>query len=259
VIECALCGARVVVPSDWARCPGCSGMVFRHTKGPRVLVVHASEEMSQHIGSVLLAEGFTPVRTKNGTEALRLLGRDRLRAVVLDVGLDDVPAFQVIERVRNNPAHAKMGVVLIASVYDRTAYKRRPTSLYGADDYVEQHHIPDMLPQKLGALLAVEVPGVAAKSTDAMREQIQRAEQQLPTGDLAKRAWVLARRVVADIALYHQQDVLEAISGRTTPILIEALDEGRRLVRDALGAEPPRDVIMEAWRDLLSAMTGAPQ
>ena len=43
-------------------------------------------------------------------------------------------------------------VVLVASIYNRTGYKRRPTSLYGADDYVEQHHIPDALVGKLERL-----------------------------------------------------------------------------------------------------------
>ena len=48
-----------------------------------------------------------------------------------------------------------MGVILIASVFNKTAYKRTPHSLYGADDYVEQHHIPDMLPVKLARLIGL--------------------------------------------------------------------------------------------------------
>ena len=44
---------------------------------------------------------------------------------------------------RPSGARRRHGVVLVASIYNRTGYKRRPTSLYGADDYVEQHHIPD--------------------------------------------------------------------------------------------------------------------
>jgi len=35
-------------------------------------------------------------------------------------------------------------------------YKRTPTNLYGADDYIEKHHIPDILVPKLNKLIFPE-------------------------------------------------------------------------------------------------------
>ena len=70
-------------------------------------------------------------------------------ALVLDVAVGGRLAYEVVEEARK---HASTRVVLIASIYNRTGYKRRPTSLYGADDYVEQHHIPDALVPKLSSI-----------------------------------------------------------------------------------------------------------
>jgi hypothetical protein len=48
-------------------------------------------------------------------------------------------------------------------------YKRTPTNLYGADDYIEKHHIPDSLVNKLRKLIypeqvKAELPGVKEHS-----------------------------------------------------------------------------------------------
>ena len=80
---------------------------------------------------------------------------------MLDVALPTVHAYEIVEEVKRRAPETR--IVLVASIYNRTGYKRRPTSLYGADDYVEQHHIPDALLTKLERLIgpaprAVELP-----------------------------------------------------------------------------------------------------
>ena len=42
----------------------------------------------------------------------------------------------------------------MASVYDSAAYKRGPSSLYGADDYIERHHVKEDLVGKIKSVLA---------------------------------------------------------------------------------------------------------
>ena len=85
-----------------------------------------------------------------GRAALAALER-RPAALVLDVALPAVHAYEIVEEVKRRAPDTR--VVLVASIYNRTGYKRRPTSLYGADDYVEQHHIPDALLVKLERLI----------------------------------------------------------------------------------------------------------
>ncbi len=90
-------------------------------------------------------------------------------------------------------------MVLVASVYNRTGYKRRPTSLYGADDYVEQHHIPDALVGKLERLIGAPprlAPVAVAHADTAEGREIKQASQErvdLPIEPLSPQV-VVARR-----------------------------------------------------------------
>ena len=83
------------------------------------------------------------------------------------------------ERLRGKPSLSDTGIILIASVFQHTRYKRAPTSLYGADDYVEKHHIRDRLLEKITRLL----PPGAGRGGELL------ADQSLPLaiGDDARR------------------------------------------------------------------------
>jgi len=63
-------------------------------------------------------------------------------------------------------------VVLVSAIYDKTRYKRAPSSLYGADDYIERHHIHDGLIPKLKKMLGIEnspsSPSVAQPSASSV-------------------------------------------------------------------------------------------
>src|SRR5205807_6370680 len=113
-----------------------------------------------------------------GRQASAALAR-KPSALVLDVALPDVHAFELVEEAHNKAPEIR--VVLVASVYNRTGYKRRPTSLYGADDYVEQHHIPDSLLVKLERLIGpaprhVDLPPAHIETPEA--KQIRDAGEQ---------------------------------------------------------------------------------
>src|SRR5690606_33684975 len=78
-------------------------------------------------------------------------------AMVLDVALPGTLAcYELIQLAKTGLPQPISAVVLVASVFRRTSYKRRPTSLYGADDYVELHRLGDQLPGKLWYLLGGE-------------------------------------------------------------------------------------------------------
>jgi len=141
--------------SGWARCRTCQAMVFRPSDGPRILIAHGSEEISASMGALLRTHGFSVFHAENGSRALDLLSALRPQALVVDAGLGDMLSFQLVEHLRNTEALRAIKVVLIASVYNQSAYRNHPTSLYGADDYVEQHHIQDKLPGKIQSLLGI--------------------------------------------------------------------------------------------------------
>ncbi len=158
-------------------------------------------------------------------------------------------------------------VILIASIYNRTSYKRRPTSLYGADDYIEQHHIADALLEKLGRFLrpdGVSSTGRDAAAAERVREHAEadeaaQASAPKSVAEATQRAVRLARLIVSDIALYNGEAVAAArAAGAQGMERLEArlrtdLEEGRLLfdLRVAQSVRRGRDYINEALRELL--------
>jgi CheY-like chemotaxis protein len=89
----------------------------------------------------------------NGQEALSILEKEHPEIAYLDVALPQVLGFEVCEIIKKSPRLKETKVVLVSSIYDKTRYKRAPSSLYGADDYIERHHINDGLIPKLRKML----------------------------------------------------------------------------------------------------------
>jgi CheY-like chemotaxis protein len=125
---------------------------------PVVLVAHESETIREAIRRLCCEAGYQVLAVAGGY-GVRVAIKSRVDALVLDVALPEVHAYQLVEEIkRGSPT---LRILLVASIYNRTGYKRRPTSLYGADDYVEQHHIPDALLGKLARLIGTAPSGAA--------------------------------------------------------------------------------------------------
>lgn len=258
-MKCQLCGAEVGGGGSaplWLRCRACGTMVFRAGPGPRVVIGHESEEISEQIGAVLLDAGLSPVRAADGEQVMQILSANPPAAVVLDVALDKVLTYQVVEHLQKTPDLAHVRSVLVASVFRKTAYKRRPQSLYGADDYIEQHHIPDGLVKKLATLLGYDVD--AARKDVMQRRTAIEAVEERPDLAGALRVRALAHSIVADIALYHQGEFERAVRGDHSG-LGDAIAEGRRLLAEMVDPKSyaGRDPIVEALNVFLSEMRRA--
>jgi len=121
-----------------------------------VLVAHDSDVVRNMVADVLIGAGFRVDIAADGVEALKKATENNPQGLVLDVGLPGIYGFELCERLKGNPATQSIKIVLLSSVYDMRRYKRTPTNLYGADDYIEKHHIPDFLLTKLRKLIFPE-------------------------------------------------------------------------------------------------------
>jgi len=250
-----------------------------------IVVAHDAPSIREVTRHLLESLGWSVEAVADGAAVRSALGRrEPPQALVLDVALGGVLAYELVDEVRR--AALPTRVVLIASIYNRTGYKRRPTSLYGADDYVEQHHIPDQLPVKLARLLG-DPPGpraaahaaVAAPHADTPEARAIRAagEERLEPAtpmpivaasgagrDPVERAQRLARLIVADVALYNGDAFDRAAAapldgdgrddGELDARLRMDLEEGRLLFDLRVPAEirAARDFIREAIDELLA-------
>jgi predicted Zn finger-like uncharacterized protein len=243
----------------------------------RVKVVVANESMAfcEAVKKVLSKEPFTVFIHNDGREALNAIQQQIPEVVLLDVALPSMYGFEVCEAIRKDPKLAGVKVILIASIYDKTRYKRSPQSLYGADDYIEKHHIPDSLaamiyrlvgtqepldtPSEAVAPTAVPVtPDVSTKeekisskemaAQEATRQELKLDEERETTAapltaspevpEAHQKARRLARIIVSDISLYNQAKVEEGVRNNTFfEILADDINEGRSLYNHRIPEE----------------------
>ncbi|MBI5479327.1 MAG: response regulator [Deltaproteobacteria bacterium] len=219
----------------------------------RVLIAHESTTIREAIRRLVDDGGYCAVTAADGVAALEHLTGAPPDVLVVDVALPKILGHQLCDEVHALGLPTK--VILVASVYQRTAYKRRPTSLHGADDYIEQHHIPDSLLSKIARLL----PWRAAPKVGPIDPAEAAAIRQAGEGRLKLRyatreegvqgARRLAALIVADIALYNGDDFVAALErGEPAGQVAADLAAGRALLEQRVPAaiRGERDLIREA-------------
>ncbi len=211
---------------------------------PAVLVAHERGAVRQVVARVLQQEGFVVTAAATAEEMSALLEARAWGGLVLDVALGGAAPWSACERARAlvQQGRGARAVVLVASVYRSTSYKRRPTSLYGADDYVELHHVGDALPAKLRRALGL-APAAADPHLDAgealRREGDLRLSEQAAAADLA-------RLIVADVILYNGDRIVGA----------EDLDTAERAIASDLASA--RELFVQLARPAAAAAAGDP-
>jgi DNA-binding response OmpR family regulator len=246
----------------------------------RVMVAHTDRELCGTIRSIVEHAGMQCLVGHDGETVLKMMDATPPHVVVVDVALQGLYAFEVVDKVRRRPGLGGVKIVLLSSVYNRMAYKRAPSSLYGADDYIEKHHIPDDLILKINRLVVGAAPATvpvpqeeeragkilskreAAEQSLAyihqINEKIQSAEDRQVGGDGeisdSERARRLARIIVSDIALYYQERVDEGIrGGNWAELLATEIQEARKLFRERFPDERIQQakILEAAFIDLL--------
>lgn len=229
---------------------------------PQVLFAHERRAVGRAVTHVLEREGFSVHTVTGGTACREALARRRWDALVVDVALPQVPGYELCEEARVPEADGgAQVVVLVASVYRRTSYKRRPTRLYGADDYVEIHHLCDDLPAKLRVHLRLPTTRPATCVQAEAREQLRvEGDARMRPADHDR----LASLIVADMILYNG-DALHAATDLASAERAVAADLAiardmfeqilrSEVVRTESGPAPAADPIGDAFARLLGVL-----
>lgn len=237
----------------------------------KVVVANESSSFCSAVEKVLATEPFDVYTFNDGKSALAAIEQLKPDVVLLDVALPLMYGFEVCESVRKNPEIASVKLILIASIYDKTRYKRSPNSFYGADDYIEKHHIPDSLATMIYRLVSGQKPVEGPTGKDSSAEEVVRsaaaplsqsemAAQQAVRDELKKdeeqetlarpapsspelseahkKAKRLARIIVSDVILYNQGKVEEGIrNGTFFELLADDIREGRALYERRVAQE----------------------
>lgn len=241
----------------------------------QVLIANNDPSICDAVEEMLKKENIDVLKANNGVDALAAVEQYKPQVAILDVALPMMYGFEVCEHIKGHGDLRDTKVILMASIYDKTRYKRNPVSLYGADDYIEKHHIHDDLVPKINRLIlssrhedvkpheplkeaeqAVthEVTPPVAEEKDV--EKLKAGEKAIDDRDreAEEKARRLARIVVSDIALYNAELISEGIKNGTFYNLLkddikEGLEHFKKRVPPSISAET---YLREAFEDFIS-------
>jgi CheY-like chemotaxis protein len=249
----------------------------------KALICIDGEGTRDLIKEILTESRFKVVDVPSGKEVLSAVQQHQPVVALIDVGLSDVLGSELCDSIKKNPRLKGTVVILVAAIYDKnTKYRRQPDSLFGADDYIERHHIQNDLMGKIKKHLAsppqkkefVEAsrersvpprsePGIPKESVipvrraDPVPQGVATAlkkdpvQQDSKEGEAAKR---LARIIVSDVVLYNKKKVDEGIRTNTFfEVLKEEIEEGRKHYISRVPAEiqKTRDYYKEAFDEFI--------
>ena len=106
------------------------------TQRKKILLIDDDESILLAVSRVLTVSGFDPVSAPNGTAGLEMIQSVQPDAVVCDVNMPDIDGFEVLRRVRADPATVSLPFVLLTSADERENVRK--AMQMGADDFISK-------------------------------------------------------------------------------------------------------------------------
>lgn len=291
IITCANCKKRyklddskITARSVKLKCVGCgTDIIFKREAEPladavaiaaktySVLVSSEDAEIRKAVEETLSGADVAVIGASDGDETVRVLAKSRPRIVILDVALPGFHSFAICDLVKSKAEMKDTRVILTSAAFNRKRYKRKPTSLFGADDYIEKYDIADELIERINALKVLpELKGrpsgslpKAARQTPlpAPREEKAQATEikgavgrTVPVdSEVHEKAKRLARVIAADIVLYHRKKLDDAVNrGNIQAVFKDEIEEGIKYFKKRLPFHVPAETYLaEALQDFL--------
>jgi DNA-binding response OmpR family regulator len=120
-------------------------------EGGELLIVDDDPANLDLLRRRLVRQGYEVTTSDGGQEALNLLDEQVFDLVILDMMMPDINGMQVLRRLKSNPKHQAMPVIMISAL-DDTDRVVECISL-GAEDYVFKPFNPVLLKARVGAAL----------------------------------------------------------------------------------------------------------
>ena len=109
--------------------------------GHRVLVVEDEPENRLFIGLMLRTEGYDVLEAEDGPTAFEILSREHApELILLDVMMPGWNGWQVFEKLRQNPQWARIPVVMLTALAQRSDVERAVS--LGVDGYLTKPFEP---------------------------------------------------------------------------------------------------------------------
>ncbi len=296
VVVCPKCKTRLKVDEaklaphgSRFKCPKCSTVLLikkpavreKKTLDPgKILVAHSSSSVVENIKNLLEEEKYRVITSVDGIDAMVKALKELPAFGVIEVALPKIFGFEVCKKLKSRPETEQMKLILVPSIYDKTKYRREPVSLYGADDYIEEHELSVRLiesinriksgvpaasekteiPQESAALKTPEQSASERSGAAEMREKPIEQAPAAPAGikpdESIEKARRLSRTIINDIYLYNTAKVEEAVRrGDFYAVFGPEVKEGFKLYESRIPLETRKkaDFYREAIDNFLDA------
>lgn len=254
-LRCNACGSIFMVSADTSK-----------ESAVKVLVATDDAEIMDAVEGMLMSQNIRVAKTRDGNEVLGLAQSLGPQAVVLDVAIPGLYSFEICEKIKNTPALRNIKVMLLSEAFNQKRYRRKPTSLFGADDFVEKHDIRAELLPKIWRMLGGEPrkgPEEPLKTRDTApvteRRQAgepEKAKKSTAPGntELHERSKRLARVIAADIILYNKEKLDASMNKADIGMVFKnEIEEGIRYFKQRLPlAVDAKNYLDEAIREFLT-------
>jgi signal transduction histidine kinase len=131
------------------------------SKQPTVLVIDDQEANVRMVGALLVRSGYRVLAALGGGEGLELAGNGKPDVVLLDMKMPGMDGFEVMNRLREDPATKDLPVIFLTADNDREHLIRAFAA--GAIDYITKPFVVEEL------LARVRTHVELKKSRDALR------------------------------------------------------------------------------------------
>jgi len=118
---------------------------------PSLLVVDDNEDNRELLRRMLERQGYTVALAAGGEECLDRLEREQFDIVLLDVMMPGLSGFEVLSRIKENPATKSVPVIVVSALGESSAAIR--CLKMGAEDYLPKPFDAVLLRARIGASL----------------------------------------------------------------------------------------------------------
>jgi CheY-like chemotaxis protein len=166
---------------------------------PLILIADEPRPFRTFLRSSLEEMGCRVMIFDDGADAEEYLRTSETPHIAfLNVVLPGLMGFELCERIKEKDVWKRIKVVLIGAIFRIDRFRRDPTNLYGADDYIEEIIVKQDLRERMRKLLGLPL----IQETDT--------ESAEPV-DMLDHARRLARIILSDIVIYNLHNVDEWI------------------------------------------------
>lgn len=245
------------------KCPKCTAVLVvkkpvalpkKVLDSSKILVAHSNPVILNEIISILTKNGYRTITASDGIDAMVKAIKEIPFLTVVEVALPKIYGFEVCKRLKLRDETKDMKFILVSSAYDKKRYRREPTSLYGADDYIEDHQVSELLIEKIDTIRGIR-PGEKEEVERPPEEpMIERPEVKIapeikppvtpvttvvpPADEKVESAKRLARTIMSDIYLYNSAKVEESIRNNNFYSVFAAeIKEGLKLYENRISQE----------------------